>query len=205
MCIVVWPLMTLPPSVHSPPSLSLISALVLPWTTVRLPLSVIQITKKNKYIHEAHCMHHYMHTVIHTYKWSNDRSIRIKLNTAEFERYSRAESSTVTLLMADISRKTIMDKTTHNSQRYVSRGSQIALCPFVWRLSLVEKLISASHDGMILLISSHRYKNRDLISVLLNWLLVLNVDLISDWSYYQLESFPSNRFWPISIFGHVIH
>ena len=41
--------------------------------------------KKIKYIHEAHCMHHYTHTVIHTYKWSNDRSIRIKLNTAGFE------------------------------------------------------------------------------------------------------------------------
>ena len=84
--------------------------------------------KKNEYIYEAHCMHHYTHTVIHTYKWSNDRSIRIILI---WHWYSRAEWSTVTLLMADISRNTIMDKTTHNSQRYVSRGSQIPLCPFL--------------------------------------------------------------------------
>ena len=197
MCIVVWPLMTLPPSALSPLSLSLISALFLPWTTVRLPLSVIQITKKNEYIYEAHCMHHYTHTVIHTYKWSNDRPIRIKLNTAGFEtgiqglngqqlRYSWR-------IFRGIQSWTRQPITLRGTCR-VDRKSRFV--HFFWRLSLVETLISASHDGIILLILSHRDKNRDLISVLLNWLLVLNVDLISDLSYWQLESF---------LFEHVIH
>ena len=30
-------------------------------------------------------MHHFMHTVIHTYTWLNDRSMSIKLNSAGFE------------------------------------------------------------------------------------------------------------------------
>ena len=42
----------------------------------------------------------------------------------------------------------------------------------------MEKLISASHDGMILLISSHRDKNRDLISVLLK--LITSLERRSD-------------------------
>ena len=170
-----------------------------------LPLSASQMTKKlNTTRRPTACITTRIQSYIHTSgqmigRWGSTKYCGI------WDWYSGAESSTITLLMADISRNTIMDKTTHNSQRYVSRGSQIPLCPFFWRLSLVEKLISTSHDGIILLISSHRYKNRDLISVLLNWLLVLNVDLISDWSYCQLESFPSNRFRPISIFEHVIH
>ena len=153
--------------------------------------------KKNEYIYEAHCMHHYTHTVIHTYKWSNDRPIRIKLNTAGFEtgiqglngqqlRYSWR-------IFRGIQSWTRQPITLRGTCR-VDRKSRFV--HFFWRLSLVETLISASHDGIILLILSHRDKNRDLISVLLNWLLVLNVDLISDWSYWQLESF---------LFEHVIH
>ena len=39
---------------------------------------------------------------------------------------------------------------THNAQKCVSRGSPISFCPFVWRLSVEEKLRSATHEGVIL-------------------------------------------------------
>ena len=141
-----------------------------------------------------------------TYKWSNNRSMRIKVNTAGFETgiqgLNRQQLSYSWRIFRVIQSWTRHSITLRGTCR-VDRKSRFV--HLFWRLWLVEKLISASHDGIILLILSHRDKNRDLISVLLNWLLVLNVDLISDWSYRQLESFPSNRFRPISIFGHVIH
>ena len=96
-----------------------------------LPLSASQITKKlNTTRRPTACITTRIQPYIHTSgqmigRWGSTKYCGI------WDWYSRAEWSTVTLLMADISRNTIMDKTTHNSQRYVSRGSQILLCPFV--------------------------------------------------------------------------